>query len=299
MKTKNGLVVALAGALALVAVIPMSRAGGGPGCGTCEVDGPVQLTTGIDRLVLLRDGGEQEVVVKIDLRAVPHIKGERSPLNIAVVLDRSGSMAGKKLEQAKQAAAMLVDQLDDRDVFSLVAYESEVEVLVPATMASDKRALHRAIERMVSGGSTALYDGVKSGARQLEEFLSDQRINRVLLLSDGIANVGPSSSREIANLGRRISQDGIAVTTIGLGGDYNEDLLAALAEASDANYYYVQDVDRGSRGDGQSGSGCRGAAGIPEFDGRGRSRGSEGGRGGGSSVSLGVAFLNFRRAGNC
>ncbi len=233
-----------AGLLASLIHTDPVQAGGGVHCGTCPPPGPVQLQTQIDRPLLLSHGGAQEVVVKIDLRAIPHVHGKRSPLNIAVVLDRSGSMAGKKLEQAKQAAAMLVDQLAPEDIFSLVAYETDVEVLVPATRVQDKRRLHRAIERIHSGGSTALYAGVECGARELEEFLSDRRINRVLLLSDGLANVGPSSNREIANLGRRIARDGIAVTTIGLGNDYNEDLMAALAEASDANYYFVQDVEK-------------------------------------------------------
>jgi len=74
---------------------------------------------------------------------------------------------------------------------------------------------------------------VQAGGQQLDEFLSKQRINRVMLLSDGIANVGPSSNREIAQLGSRLSNYGVSVTTIGLGDDYNETLMTALAEASE------------------------------------------------------------------
>ena len=99
------------------------------------------------------------------------------------------------------------------------------------------------IERIHTGGSTALYAGVKTGGQQLTEFLSRQRINRVLLLSDGLANIGPKSNREIASLGHQLAKQDISVTTIGLGDDYNEDLLVSLAEASDANYYYVDDVE--------------------------------------------------------
>merc|ERR1712023_113770 len=99
------------------------------------------------------------------------------------------------------------------------------------------------IKRIETGGSTALYGGVEAGGRQLDKFLSKQRINRVMLLSDGIANVGPSSNREISQLGSRLSKSGVSVTTIGLGHDYNETLMTSLAEASDANYYYVADVE--------------------------------------------------------
>ncbi|MFK5922852.1 MAG: VWA domain-containing protein [Verrucomicrobiota bacterium] len=165
-------------------------------------------------------------------------------MNLAVVLDRSGSMGGAKLEQAKQAALMLVEQLDEDDVFSLVVYDTEVDVLVPAGRIGNKRKnLRRMIERIQTGGSTALYAGVKTGGQQLMEFISRKRINRVLLLSDGLANVGPKSNREITSLGQRLARQDVSVTTIGLGDSYNEDLMTALAEASDANYYYVDDVE--------------------------------------------------------
>lgn len=78
-----------------------------------------------------------------------------------------------------------------------------------------------------------------------EKYLSAKQINRAILLSDGLANVGPSSTRDLRRLGRELSRRGIAVTTIGVGDDYNEDLMAGLAEASDANYYYVGDTELG------------------------------------------------------
>src|SRR5690606_383898 len=130
------------------------------------------------------------------------------------------------------------------DILSLVVYESGVEVVFPASRLGDRRReVRRLIERIETGGSTALYGGVEEGSRQLREFLGRERINRVLLLSDGIANVGPSDNRSIADLGRRIAREGMSVTTIGLGSDYNETLMTALAEASDANYYHIADVE--------------------------------------------------------
>lgn len=204
---------------------------------------PLKLDVRVDRPVLLKTGKEQDIVVKIDLTGMRHRSGQRTPLNVAVVIDRSGSMAGRKIEQARQAASMVVDRLQSGDMFSLVSYETDVKVLVPAQKMRDKTRLKSIIQRIESGGSTALYAGVEAGGLQLEEYLDDRRINRVVLLSDGIANVGPSSNAEIARLGRRLSKKGMAVTTIGVGQDYNEDLMAALAEASDANYYYVNDVE--------------------------------------------------------
>jgi Ca-activated chloride channel homolog len=187
----------------------------------------------------------QEVVIKIDLSAIAgHKKIHRTPLNLAVVLDKSGSMTGAKLEKTKQAAMQLVDRLAPDDIFSLVIFSDSARVLVPAQHVEDKDALKEKIESIEADGSTALYAGVKMGADQLGEFFSSKRINRVILLSDGLANVGPSSPRQLRRLGSDLAERGISVTTIGVGDDYNEDLMAGLAEASDANYYYVQDVEQ-------------------------------------------------------
>lgn len=204
----------------------------------------LQLKLVSDREVVWK-GAPQEVVVKIDLSAIAgKKKSHRTPLNLAVVLDKSGSMAGAKLEKTKQAAIQLVDRLAPNDIFSLIVFSDQARVLVSAQKVEDKNALKEKIESIRADGSTALYSGVKLGADQIEEYLSSKRINRVILLSDGLANIGPSSPRDLRRLGGQLSERGISVTTIGVGDDYNEDLMAALAEASDANYYYVKDTEK-------------------------------------------------------
>jgi Ca-activated chloride channel family protein len=190
-------------------------------------------------------GSPQEVVVKIDLLAEAlKKKSKRTPLNLAVVLDRSGSMSGAKIEKARQAAMELVDRLSPDDIISFIIYSDRAEVVFPAQRVEDKEALKERISRVRTHGSTALYAGVELGAEQVERHLTGKRINRVILLSDGLANVGPSSPAELRRLGGRLSERGVSVTTIGVGDDYNEDLMAGLAEASDANYYYVKDTEK-------------------------------------------------------
>jgi len=187
----------------------------------------------------------QEMVIKIDLSAIANKKkSHRTPLNLAVVLDKSGSMSGAKLEKAKQAATLLVDRLTPDDIFSFIIYSDDAQVVVSAQHVEDKEHLKAKIRHVEADGSTALYAGVKLGAEQVEEYLSSKRINRVILLSDGLANVGPSSPRDLRRLGRDLAERDVSVTTIGVGDDYNEDLMAGLAEASDANYYYVKDTER-------------------------------------------------------
>jgi Ca-activated chloride channel family protein len=207
----------------------------------------LQLKLVPDREVLLKNV-PQDVVVKIDLSAVAEKKsGRRTPLNLAVVIDKSGSMTGAKLEKTKQAAMQLVDRLAPNDIFSLVIFSDRAQVLVPAQKIRDqdaKEGLKEKIESITAGGSTALYAGVKLGSEQLADYLSAKRISRILLLSDGLANIGPSTPRELRRFGSDLAERGLAVTTIGVGDDYNEDLMAGLAEASDANYYYVQDTEK-------------------------------------------------------
>lgn len=216
-------------------------------CGAYGAEGgdfPLGVRTSVDRPLIAKNGKDSRVVIKIEIEGRKIGRLQRTPLNLAIVLDRSGSMAGAKLEQAKQAAQFLVNQLQRNDVLSVVLYDTEVQVVVPAGKLKDRaREINRIIGRIETGGSTALYAGVEQGGGQLREYLSRERINRVMLLSDGIANIGPSSNAEIAKLGSRLAREGGSVTTIGLGNDYNETLMTSLAEASDANYYYVADVE--------------------------------------------------------
>jgi Ca-activated chloride channel family protein len=196
---------------------------------------------------LVYSGGPREVIVQIELEARKPDRGRRVPMNLAVVLDRSGSMAGAKIEKARQAASVAVDQLADDDLFSLVIYDNETELLVPPERVGSERhrdELKARIDRIQPGGGTALHAGVTLGAKQLRKNLDRERVNRAILLSDGIANVGPSRTSDLVALGRNLREEGIAVTTIGLGDDYNEDLMTALAEASSANYYYVKDAEK-------------------------------------------------------
>jgi len=191
--------------------------------------------------------GPREVIVQVEVEARKSDDARRAPMNLAIVLDRSGSMEGAKLEKARQAAAMAVDKLGDDDIFSLVTYDDQTDLLIPPERVGNldhREELKARIHRIQAGGSTALHAGVVLGAKQIRRFFDKERVNRVILLSDGLANVGPSRTSDLSSLGRELRGDGISVSTIGLGDDYNEDLMTALAEASNANYYYVKDAEK-------------------------------------------------------
>ncbi|MEL7369288.1 MAG: VWA domain-containing protein [Myxococcota bacterium] len=186
-------------------------------------------------------GVEQKNYLKIGLTGFePEQTSHRSSVNLAIVLDRSSSMAGEKFERAKAAALMVVDRLSADDILSVITYDSTVDVLVPATKVRDRDEIKARIRRLASRGSTALFAGVSRGIEEVRKFLDARRINRVILLSDGQANIGPSSPNELGRLGAAAGKQGIAVTTIGLGLGYNEDLMARLAERSDGNHGFAE-----------------------------------------------------------
>ena len=202
----------------------------------------IKVTAALGHPVLLADQ-KQTSYLKVSLTGFSTSRMEkRTPVNVAIVLDRSGSMTGEKLRKAKEAAILAIDRLNTDDIVSVVAYDNQVQVLVPATKVSDRAAIHAAIGRLQPGGSTALFAGVSKGAAEVRKFLDRHRTNRVVLLSDGIANVGPSSPSDLAELGASLIKEGIAVTTIGLGADFNEDLMTKLADKSDGNHWFVEHV---------------------------------------------------------
>ncbi len=213
-----------------------------PACGakTITTTGPVDLRIEFDRPVLPADE-VQRAIVKIGLSGCrPPRPSERPPVNLVIVLDRSGSMSGDKIAQAREAAIEALRRLDRRDVFSLVVYDHEVSTLIAPQAPTDLSWLERQIRAITSRGNTALFAGVSQGAAELRKNLERSGfVHRVLLLSDGMANVGPSSPDDLGRLGTALRREGIAVTTVGLGDGFNEDLMAALAQRSDGNHYYV------------------------------------------------------------
>ena len=201
------------------------------------------LTAETDRPVMLA-GEKQTVYLRVGLTGCPvEVLKERPAVNVAIVIDKSGSMSGKKIEKAKEAAILALHRLNSRDIVSIVLYDSNVEVLVPATKMTKRETIIRKIRQVHAGGSTALYAGVQNGADELRKFLSKNRVNRIVLLSDGLANVGPESPSALGQLGANLADEGISVTTIGLGLGYNEDLMSRLAFRSDGGHYFAEDAD--------------------------------------------------------
>ncbi|MCE5230016.1 VWA domain-containing protein [bacterium] len=204
--------------------------------------GPIRLNAAVSK-PLLPAGQRQTAYIKVGLTGVkPDKKGARAPANIAVVLDKSGSMTGEKIAAARQAAIDAIRRLNRDDIVSVITYDSTVNVLVPATRLTEPEAVISQLRRVEANGSTALFAGVSKAAEELRKFKALDRVNRMVLLSDGLANIGPSSPSDLAELGQSLGREGIAVTTIGLGLDYNEDLMAKLAANSNGRHYFAREA---------------------------------------------------------
>lgn len=167
----------------------------------------------------------------------------RRNLNLSLVIDRSGSMAGSPLYHALKAAEAVVDQLTPDDILSVVVYDDHVDTIIPPQQVTDKTALKKAITQVRAGGITNLSGGWLQGCEYVKQGLDPQKINRVLLLTDGLANMGITNPTVLTNTAQQKAEEGIVTTTLGFAQGFNEDLLIGMARAASGNFYFIQSVD--------------------------------------------------------
>jgi len=225
-------VAALAwGQAVALTVIPES-----PGSLTCRVE-PM-------RSVIAADTSET-MMVKVSLtgRPVMSSRGHRSPINLCLVLDRSGSMQGDRIARAKEAAIAAVERLTAEDIVSVVIFDQQIETVVPAQFARDKDSIVRAIRSVQARGTTAIFGAMAQAAAEIRKNTHREYLNRIILLSDGQANVGPAQPSDFGRLGVSLMKEGISVSTVGVGLDFNEDLMTSLSGKSDGNSYFVENSD--------------------------------------------------------
>jgi Ca-activated chloride channel family protein len=203
------------------------------------VDGAPSPFTQTERYQMLRVG--------IQGYQVPEY--ERKDASLTFVIDVSGSMAmDNRLELVKDSLELLVEQLDRNDWVSIVVYGSDARVVLEPTPGSDQRTILRAINRLEPEGATNAEAGIRLGYQMAMEAYNPEGINRVILLSDGVANVGNTEAEVILNEIRGYVDEGITMTTIGFGMDnYNDTLMEQLADNGDGFYAYVDDMREAKR----------------------------------------------------
>jgi uncharacterized protein YegL len=168
------------------------------------------------------------------------LKKTAKPLNLAFVLDRSGSMGGSKLAYVKNAVLYVVSQLNEEDQISLTVFDDRVDVLVPQTRVGDLQGFTGIVEQLIPRGTTNLHDGYKQGIDLLRDNPCEGKISRVLLLTDGLANMGITDTRTISIMAGVMSEESITTTTIGVGADYNESLLGQIAKNGRGGAYFIE-----------------------------------------------------------
>jgi Ca-activated chloride channel family protein len=184
-----------------------------------------------------------DVLIRITPPAVTQYSFTRPRLNLSIVLDRSGSMDGSKMLQAREAAKFCVDQMLPSDRLSVVIFDEHIDLLFPSEPVTNKQSMKDLISRVEARGSTALHEAWVRGGLTVSDNLLDTGINRVVLITDGQANVGLTNVDEIVSQAMGLFQRGVSTSTIGIGADFNESLLMPMAESAGGNAWHVVEAD--------------------------------------------------------
>jgi Ca-activated chloride channel family protein len=208
---------------------------------TCEPPQSGVLSARMMSTKVLAGDHAQDIAVTIRMTGKPAAK--RPPFSLAIVIDRSTSMEGEPLMNAKAAAAQLVDQLAPTDAFSVVTYSSSDETVIAMTRATpdNKAAARRAIFAIREVGNTCISCGLDRGARELDTAPVEGGLRRLVLISDGQANVG-LPREELPQLAAETAARGISITAVGVGLDFDEVTMTRIADRGHGHYYFVEDT---------------------------------------------------------
>ncbi len=208
--------------------------------------GPLSFSGRLDRTAVLQGGdgvARMEVVIGAD--EVPSTAGFRRPTDLVIVLDRSGSMAGDKIFHARASVRELLGHLRPQDRFALVSYASDSRVDVPLTPYDEQAParIHRTLNAIAPGGGTNMSSGLDNGLSLIGSGRTAGRVPHLILISDGLANEGDSTLTGFRSRAATAAQGEFMLSTIGVGDDFNEELMTAIADAGTGNYYYVRHAE--------------------------------------------------------
>ena len=207
---------------------------------------PIETTFLLNNPYFLSGGNAKEVYLYVQLNAQEVVRTDkRIPLNLCLVIDRSGSMDGDKMTYAKKAADFVINQLDQDDILSIVQYDNIIEVIHAAEKLKNKEVIHQKVATIKARNMTNLSGGMMEGYNQVRKLKAQEQVNRVLLLSDGLANEGITDPEQLNLIAKKVFEtDAIGLSTFGVGADYNEKLMTNLSENGGGNYYFIDSPDK-------------------------------------------------------
>lgn len=187
----------------------------------------------------VKSGASNTLVARIGLAAKKRSATARPPVNLALLVDTSGSMEGRAIADARAASLALIGSLAPEDRIAVVVFDSKAEVLLPSTRVSDAdmRDLRKKIEAMKATGTTDMASGLKMAIDEVTRTLEREGVNRVVLVGDGV----PNDDRQIVPMVTQAAAKGISITALGLGNDYDETLMGRVAQISGGKFFYVED----------------------------------------------------------
>jgi len=201
----------------------------------------VTLTCRLNKASLPVMNTQQLVYVLIEAVPGAAMAQVQMPLNLSLVLDKSGSMQGKKIQNLRQAAKLVVERLGPQDTISILAFSDRKYLIAESQPVTNKEELKKKIDRIRDGGGTAISGGMGQGLAELDKGLGPDRVSRMLLLTDGQTF---GDEKQCLKLGKKAGDGGIVVNALGLGDDWNEDLLDEIAEASGGVADFIDSPDK-------------------------------------------------------
>lgn len=203
----------------------------------------VTLAGTLDRTAVLRGGdGTARMELVIAANSASGSEHTHRPTDLVVILDRSGSMAGEKIVNAQAAVYELISHMRPQDRFALVSYASDVRVDLPLAHLNEtnRGAALEVVGEIFAGGGTNMSSGIDAAFALIGPRHDANRVKRVILISDGLANEGDPSPQGLIARARRAAAGEFAMSAVGVGTDFNEYLMTALADAGTGSYYYVR-----------------------------------------------------------
>ena len=193
--------------------------------------GEVTLTHQVGKDYMPVTGGSQLAYVLVEMKPTEMMAQVRMPLNFALVLDHSGSMKGAKLKNVKEAVKMVLDRLEPTDYVSVVIFDDTSQVIIPSMPCNDKPGMKAAIDQIRDAGGTTMSLGMIQGLNELRRWNIPNAINRMILLTDGVTYGDSDRCRQLA---RDAAAAGISIYPLGIGADWDEDLLDTIGQLSGA-----------------------------------------------------------------